>query len=183
MQAIDSESSYLMKTIFLLPLLLLVGSINAQTKLAYYTPDSLLTLLPEYRSAQDSLKHFELTLDSIKVSMQQEYLAAEAKLKGDSALLSPEQYQERMRGVTELKLNADAFSEAAELELIQVQTMFNTMLMAKLESIATDIAKSERIKLVAEEKKARSMSAEPGTKYVLIDITELIREEIKSQSE
>ena len=124
-------------------LLISAPTVMKAQKVAHIDRDSLLRIMPEYKTITDSLSRYSLSVQRTMISMEEEYGRKMGELDSLRKSLSPLMVQLREKQLADMQQNYAAFSQAAEQEMMTIQNNLVTPLFKKVDDAIAAVAKEK----------------------------------------
>lgn len=140
-------------------------------KIAHLDYDSLLHIMPKYQKIIDSLTNYSASVQKTLMTMQQEYAFKSNELDSLRPHLPPLMIQLREKQLADMEQNYNAFSEAAQSQLEQIQVSLVGPLYEEIRKAIEAVAKEKGYKYVLDSTKGKDVLYTDGTD----DIFEAVR--------
>lgn len=135
-------------------MLFVAPTIGKSQKMAHFSLDSLLEIMPEFKAASDSAQMYYKMLENQMVVMQMELERKLNEYDSLNKMWSPLIKQLKEKEITDLQNNIQAFQMSAQQDFNNKRVQLVEPLYNKINKAAADVAKEKGYKYVIDSSKS-----------------------------
>lgn len=163
----------LFKVLLVTVLFFSAGASASAQKIAYIDMDSLVSLMPEFKTARDSAQKYIKQLENELVIMQNEFQTKQEQYTKDQATMPPAMKANRERQLNELYQRIQEFQQTAQQDIQAKNDQLSKPIYEKANKAVAAVAKAKGYKMVIDASTTNILYKEP-TDDIMKDVkTEL----------
>lgn len=134
-----------------------IGAVQAQVKLGHINVDELIGLMPEAKTAQDSLETYSKLLEKELAEMEEEFATKYRNFEANSKMMTELRREKEMQELQDMQARMQDFSRKAQDDFEKKQRELLTPIFEKAQAAIKEVAQANKFTYIFDSSRSKGV--------------------------